>query len=215
MRSRRASWRFGFVALYIHELHIRVSRRVYSVQSFLPGVAKASRFYTFGKGQALMDMNYYHLCCFFLHSLVSLNVSISFFHTALENKIGITGYSISSSAKPLSRLCGRRGAVFITFLDVCALLARSAFNQAVDSDTWRLYCPRVYLPTYVMFSLLDKPEIRNRIAFWSSFYTKCILLSLSHKNLCVLVLGGVLGGLWATGRSYSFYVHTVHIQCGQ
>ncbi len=39
---------------------------------------------------------------------------------------------------------------------------------------------------HATFSLLNKPEIRDRIAFWSSFYTKGILLSLSHQKLCVL-----------------------------
>ena len=34
--------------------------------------------------------------------------------------------------------------------------------------------------------LLNKPEIRNRIALWNIFHTKCILLSLSHKKSCVL-----------------------------
>ena len=36
---------------------------------------------------------------------------------------------------------------------------------------------------YATFTLLNKPEIRDCIVFWS---TKCISLSLSHKKLCVL-----------------------------
>ena len=36
------------------------------------------------------------------------------------------------------------------------------------------------------FSLLNRLEIRDRIAFWSNSHTKRILLSLSHKKLYVL-----------------------------
>ena len=119
----------------------------------LSGVVQPSQSHTFCQGR-LNGYKYDHPRRYFIHSLVSLldmNASVCLFHTALKNRIGITGNYISSSAKPLSRLCGRRGAVPIHIFNEFALLARSTFNQAVDSDTYKSYCPRIYPLSHVTF----------------------------------------------------------------
>ena len=73
---------------------------------------------------------------------------------------------------------------------------------------------------HATFSLLNKPEIRDRIAFWNSFHTKCILLSLSHKKLCVLGFqhwGEVMGArvtvewVWIPGNPFTSFHATFRL----
>lgn len=166
--SRHALWRFGFVPSTFKNCIIM------SPDEFTPSYwvgAQPSLSHTLWHGRLNRYM-YNQFCRYFFHSLVGLldiNASAYFFHTALENWMGITGYYISISVKALSRLCERRGAISINILDEFAFLARSTFNQAVNSDTKISYCPMIYLPAHDTFWIVATFYIMHTYSFSPQF----------------------------------------------